>query len=110
MQEMLNREVKLILYTDARSLYHIVISLAPVPSERRLAIDIAAVREGYEKRDISEIVIITGNSNPADGCTKFDTNGALERMLTTNSVIIETQAWLERDVVVSPPVIARDLT
>jgi hypothetical protein len=31
-QKMLNREVKLILYTDARSLYHIVISLALVPS------------------------------------------------------------------------------
>jgi hypothetical protein len=109
MELMLGRTVKLILYTDARSLYHIMISLAPVPTERRLAIDIAAVREGYEKRDISEIVLIKGDSNPADGCTKFDSNGALQRMLHTNAIVIEPQAWLERDEVVQPPVIPREL-
>jgi hypothetical protein len=48
MEALLSRNVKLILHTNARSLYHIMISLALIPTERRLAIDISAVREGYE--------------------------------------------------------------
>jgi hypothetical protein len=89
LSKLLRRVVSLIWYTDARSLYHLAISLAPTPAEKRLSIDIAAVRQGVELREISEIVLIQGRSNPADGCTKISANGALENLLRTNRVGIE---------------------
>ncbi len=35
-------------------------------AEKRLLIDLALLREAYENRDISEIVQIPGDQNPAD--------------------------------------------
>jgi hypothetical protein len=94
LQDMLCRKVNLVLYTDDRSLYHTTFSLASIPTERRLAIDLAAVREGFEKREILDIVLIEGSSNPADGCTTFDGKGVLETLLETNKVNVTVQAWL----------------
>jgi hypothetical protein len=109
LEEILCRKVNLVLYTDACSLYHITISLDSTPTERRLAIDLAAVREGFEKREISDIVLIEESSNPAEGCTKFDGNGALETLLETNKVNVIVQAWLERSLPVPPSVASREI-
>jgi hypothetical protein len=109
MECLLGCSLPLVLYTDARSLYHLTISLSACPTERRLAIDIAAVREAFEKRVISDIVLISGESNPADGCTKTSANGALEMLLDSGTAIINKQAWLVRDKIVCPPLPAREL-
>jgi hypothetical protein len=109
LEYMLCRKVNLVLYTDAHSLYHISISLASTLTEKSLAIDLAAVREGFEKREISYIVLIEGSSNPADGCTKFDGNVALGTLLETNKVNVTAQAWLERSLPVPTPVASREI-
>ncbi len=68
MSELLMRKVTLTLYTDSQSLYRLCISLAQT-TERRLQIDLTLIREAYEKRDITDIMWISGKQNPADGLT-----------------------------------------
>lgn len=69
--QMVGRKVDLVLYNDWQSLYVLSISLAQT-TERRLHIDLAIIREGYESRYITEIVWIEGTKNPADDFTKPD--------------------------------------
>jgi hypothetical protein len=107
LEDMLFRKVNFVLYTDARSLLHITIPLASTPTERRLVIDLAAVREGFEKREISDIVLIEVSSNTADGC--MNGNVALETLLETKKVNATVQAWLERSLPVPPPVASREI-
>ena len=68
MSELLMRKVTLTLYTASQSLYRLCISLAQT-TERRLQIDLTLIREAYEKRDITDIMWISGKQNPADGLT-----------------------------------------
>ncbi|KAM4062026.1 cwf18 domain containing protein [Hirsutella rhossiliensis] len=56
--------------------------------EKRLMIDIMALRQSYEKREITDIRWINGADNPADAMTKASPNRALERFIDTNSLTI----------------------
>ena len=73
-------------------LYGFVLSIR-MPSEAWyycLMIDIMALRQSYERREITEIRWIDGKNNPADAMTKSAPNGALGSFLTTN----RTSRWL----------------
>jgi hypothetical protein len=109
LSSILGRIVPLVLYTDARSINHLTILLAPSPTEKRLAIDIAGVRKAFESRDIADIILISGGGNPADGCTKVNCNVVLERTLDSNYLEVDVQAWLEREKVVPALIPARDV-
>ncbi|KHJ34462.1 hypothetical protein EV44_g3454 [Erysiphe necator] len=50
-------------------------------NEKRLMIDIMAIRQSYERRELSEIRWINGNDNPDDTMTKGSPIKALEQML-----------------------------
>jgi hypothetical protein len=109
LSSILGHDVPLFLFTYARSLYHVTISLAPTPTERRLTIDIASVRPAFETREIADIILINGNINPVDGCTKVHWNGVLSKLVESNRLEIEPQAWLERNNGVAATVAARDV-
>jgi hypothetical protein len=55
-------------------------------------IDIIAIRQSYERREIAEIIWITEDSNPADSITKHASNVALARIIETNKVDIQAAA------------------
>jgi hypothetical protein len=55
--------------TDSFSLYECMVKLGTT-EEKRLMIDIMAIWQSYERRELSEIRWINGNSNPADAMTK----------------------------------------
>ena len=96
-QRMFKRNVKLSVYTDSDSLYGLCISL-PHTTERRLMIDLALLREAYERRDISNLYWIPGSANPADDLTKVDKrSGALAELLRTNKFNPRTEVWVDRD-------------
>jgi hypothetical protein len=49
-------------------------------------IDIMAIRQSYERRELSEIRWINGNSNPADAMTKSNANLALQALVSNNEL------------------------
>ncbi|KAI0993907.1 hypothetical protein K3495_g14277 [Podosphaera aphanis] len=85
----------LIICTDSKSLYDCLVKLGTT-KEKRLMVDIMAIRESYERREISEIVWISGNKNPADSLTKEKPSNALNKFIRTNTLDIEALGWVER--------------
>ncbi|KAM4067874.1 polyprotein [Hirsutella rhossiliensis] len=66
--------------------------------EKRLMIDIMALRQSYERREILEVRWINGNDNPADAMTKASPNKALERFISTNQLTIRVEGSVHRPV------------
>lgn len=62
------QDVPTIICTDSFSLYECMVKLGTT-KEKRLMIDVMAIRESYERRELSEIRWINGNDNPADAMT-----------------------------------------
>lgn len=87
--------IPIVLCTDSRSLYECLVKLGTT-EEKRLMIDIMSLREAYERKDISEVRWIDGKDNPADACTKKTPNGALEKLISTNTLRIRVEAYVER--------------
>ena len=55
-----------------------------ITKEKRLMIDIIAIKQSYERKELSEIRWITGNSNSADIITKSTANKSLKSLISTN--------------------------
>ena len=86
------------LFTDSKSLYGLVVTLAQT-TEKRLQIDLEMLREGYEKREITNVIWISGSENPSDDLTKPDKrNGTLASLLGTNKFDPVAISWIERDI------------
>ena len=65
-----------IIYTDSYSLYECLVKLRTT-KEKRLMIDIIALRQSYERRELTEVRWINGQDNPADVMTKATSNKIL---------------------------------
>ena len=59
-------------------------------------IDLMALRQSYEEREIDEIRWIAGGDNPADAMTKRSPNQALEELVSTNTTTIKMEGWVKR--------------
>jgi len=84
-----------VVCTDSRSLYDCMVKLGTT-TEKRLMIDVMAVREAYERRELSEFRWIEGPDNPADAMTKAKPNKALERLVDTNELRMKVVGWIDR--------------
>jgi len=87
--------IPLVICTDSYSLYDCLVKLGTT-TEKRLMIDLMALRQSYERREISEIRWINGEDNPADAMTKSSANRALEGLVSSNSLTVRLEAWVER--------------
>jgi hypothetical protein len=85
----------IIVCTDSYSLYECLVKLGTT-KEKRLMIDIMALRQSYERREIAEIRWINGKDNPADAMTKSTPNKALERFLDSNQLNVRIEGWVQR--------------
>jgi hypothetical protein len=85
-----------IVYTDSYSLYECLVKLGTT-KEKRLMIDIMAIRQSYERRELLEIRWINGLDNPADAMTKATPNKALETFVSTNQIQIRVEGWVKRE-------------
>ena len=77
-----------VVYTDSLSLYKCIVKLRTT-KEKRLMIDIMAIRQSYEHRELSKVRQIKGISNPTDTMTKAILNKALRALVNTNSLTIQ---------------------
>jgi len=90
-------ELPLVVCTDSYSLFECVVKLGST-KEKRLMIDIMALRQMYEARELSEIRWICGDSNPADSMTKTTPNKSLNQLISTNELRLKIGAWVDRGV------------
>ena len=89
--------IPLIVCTDSYSLYECLIKLGTT-NEKRQMIDIMALRQSYERREITEIRWIGGEDNPADSFMKAIPNRALERFIDNNELCIRVEGYVQRPV------------
>jgi hypothetical protein len=68
-----------------RTVFNFVVMLEPT-TEKRLMIDLMAIREAYERSERSEFQWIEGFDNPADAMTKAKPNNALQTLVETNEL------------------------
>jgi len=66
----------IIIYTDSYSLYECLVKLETI-KEKRLMINIIALRQSYERRELTEVQWINRQDNPADIMTKTTPNKML---------------------------------
>jgi hypothetical protein len=59
--------------------------------KKRLIINIIAIRQAYEKKELFEIRYINRRDNPIDTITKLLSNKILEKFINTNKLIIRIQ-------------------
>jgi len=88
--------IPIIIYTNSYSLYECLVKLGTT-KEKRLMIDIMALRQSYECRELFEIRWINGHDNPADAMTKSNPNKALEQFIETNTLRVRIEGWVQRD-------------
>lgn len=88
-------KIPLIICTDSFSLYECIVKLGTT-KEKRLMVDIMALRQMYERRELWEVRWINSNCNPADSMTKITPNNSLEGFLNTNLLEINVEGWVKR--------------
>ena len=88
-------DIPIVVCTDSYSLYECLVKLDST-KEKRLMIDIMALRQMYERRELFEIRWINGHDNPADAMTKPNPNKALEIFIDTNRLRIRVEGWVKR--------------
>jgi hypothetical protein len=82
--------IPIVVCTDSFSLYECLVKLGTTKG-KRMMIDVMALRQSYERREIAEVRWINGNDNPADAMTKANPNKALERLVDTNKTSIRVE-------------------
>jgi hypothetical protein len=87
--------IPLITCTDPYSLYECLVKLGTT-KEKRLMIDIMALRQSCQRREIMEIRWINGEDNPADAFTKASPNCALKRFINSNKLTVRVEGWVQR--------------
>ncbi|CCU75198.1 hyporthetical protein [Blumeria hordei DH14] len=85
----------LVICTDFCSLYECLVKLGTT-KEKRLMIDIMALCESYQRREITEICWINDEDNPADAMTKAMPNKALQRFIDSNELLICVESFMQR--------------
>src|SRR5450432_3640132 len=95
LDNVLQSSVPLVLCTDSKSLYDYLVLLGTT-LEKRLMIDVMGLRQAYERRLITDIKWVDGKSNPADAMTKSKPCEALQRLIDTNRIDLNTIGWVDR--------------
>ena len=87
--------ISIVVYIDLLSLYKCLVKLGTT-KEKRLIIDIMALREAYEQGELKDIRWIDGRDNPADAMTKVAANTSMEQLINTNKLELRVQGWVDR--------------
>lgn len=95
LEQLYNCRIPLNIFTDSKQLFDVV-TRASHPTEKRLLIDVAAAREAYNRGDLSNVGLVAGKHNMADGFTKPKLNDALERFLDAGVDATPVDQWVLR--------------
>ena len=95
LQVMLCQKIPLTILTDSNSLFD-VITKSSTTSERRLMIDITAVRNAYNDQELSDVGFVRTKYNPADAFTKLGSCEALNTIIQTGICKLPIEQWVIR--------------
>eukprot|EP00171_Calliarthron_tuberculosum_P023435 IDg23435t1 len=95
LEKILYMNIPLRMFTDSKQLFD-VITKASHPTEKRLMIDIASVREAYDEFEISNVGLVSGASNPADALTKPNFSSTLLNIMTDSKDNTPVLQWIFR--------------
>jgi hypothetical protein len=87
--------IPIIICTDSFLLYEYFIKLGTT-KKKRLMIDIMAIRQAYEQKNVFEIRWINDQNNPANAITKAKPNRALSNLIDTNRLRLKVQKWVHQ--------------
>jgi hypothetical protein len=88
-------EIPLVICTNSYSLYECLVKLG-ITQEKRLMIDILALRQLYKRKEIAEIRWIYNRDNFADAFIKATANSSLEQLVSTNKLVVRMEGHVER--------------
>ncbi len=94
--DVFGRQIRVQLFTDSKSLFD-VISKGSRTSEKRMMLDIAAAREGFRDKLISDIGFVRSSKNLADGLMKSMSQSALQEVVSTCFLSVHPEQWIIRD-------------
>ena len=89
-------QIPIVVCTDSYSLYKCLVKLGTT-KEKRLMIDIMALRQSYERRELAEVRWINGQDNLSDAMTKTSPNSMLSKFLNTNESTVRIEGWVKRE-------------
>ena len=95
LQVVLNTTIGLTMYTDSKQLFD-VITKAAHTTEKSLMVEIMAAREAYNRHEISNVGLVSGDSNPADGLTKPEICTQLDDILYMGKDYAKGTQWIYR--------------
>ncbi|KAI0992847.1 hypothetical protein K3495_g15337 [Podosphaera aphanis] len=93
--QIFSSKIPLTMCIDSQSLYDCLVKLGTT-KEKRLMVDLLCLRQSYERREITEILWIKGENNPADAMTKAKACDALQKLIDTNKLDLTLDGWVER--------------
>lgn len=95
LEMILLKSIPMQMLTDSKCLFD-VITKCSTCREKRLLIDIAVVKEAYQKQEISQVGHVFSDQNPADALTKIGNCPALNSILETGQLHLEVNQWVVR--------------
>lgn len=87
-------KIPLHMFNDSHQLFDVMTKVSST-SERRLMIDVAALRESYNSFEIDQLVLLRGKMNIADALTKATPNCRLDTLLSTSLDDTVVEQWVE---------------
>ena len=93
-EEILGRHVKVEVMVDSKTTFNVVAKDGKT-TERRLQIDVLALRQSYDLGELDRLAWIPGSLNAADPLTKpvLSTSSPLYVIMETNKFEVEPQGW-----------------
>ena len=95
-EEILGKKIPIDCYVHSKTLFDVIAKHANT-KEKRLQIDVFAIRESHKKQEIRKLAWIPGKDNVADGMTKgiVSDNHPLYKLIKTNKLDITPQGWVD---------------
>lgn len=95
LEAIIGRRIDVNMFTDSKSLLDTITRLSQA-SEKRLLIDIAAVREAHRKKEISNVGWVKSKNNLADGLTKYSKSNILNDVIENSMLDHPIEQWIVR--------------
>jgi hypothetical protein len=86
----------LLLCTDSKSLYECLVKLGTT-HKKRLMVDIMCLCQSHERHEITEVIWIDRDSNPANAMTKSRPCQVLKDLIDSNKIDLRATGWVERN-------------
>lgn len=97
LEKIFSRHIPLAMFTDSKSLFD-AITKGSQTQEKRLMIDLEAVRDAYGSQEMSNVRFLQVPDNPADGPTKTGHCAALYRLLRYTTADFSIARWVFRTI------------